>query len=89
MSTFHLAPQLHQAVILPGPERILRKKEVCQILGISKATIDRKVRSGDFPPPIQISVRAIGWRESEIEDYINSREPVSRFASTTRVHRVE
>ena len=60
-------------------DRILRTPEVVKITGLSKTTIWRRVRSGDFPAPVKLgslATRSIGWRQEEIEKWINSR-PVS------------
>lgn len=56
----------------PQPE-ILRIDEVAAIVGMSKATVWRRVRSGDFPPQVRLggpNIRAVGWRRSEIETWI-------------------
>ena len=56
----------------PQPE-ILRIDEVAAIVGMSKATVWRRVRSGDFPPQVRLggpNSRAFGWRRSEIETWI-------------------
>lgn len=40
----------------------------------------RKVKAGEFPPPIQLSERMIAWREEDVEEWIRSR-PVQAVAS--------
>ena len=60
-------------------DRILRTPEVVRATGLSKTTIWRRVRTGDFPAPLKLgslTARSIGWRQGEIEKWINSR-PVS------------
>ena len=60
-------------------DRILRTPEVVRATGLSKTTIWRRVRTGDFPAPLKLgslTARSIGWRQEEIEKWINSR-PVS------------
>jgi prophage regulatory protein len=42
-------------------------------LRLSHATIWRLVRAGKFPAPIRIGARAIAWRLSEIEAWLESR----------------
>ena len=57
-------------------ERILRIPEVVEITGLSRTTIWRRVRSGDFPAPVRLgslATRSVGWRESEIRKWIESR----------------
>lgn len=54
-------------------DRILRRKDVEELTGLSRSTIYRHVGAGTFPAPIQLTKRLIGWRESAIADWIDSR----------------
>ena len=54
--------------------RILRLREVQQQTRLSKATIYRLLRSGAFPKPIRLGVRAVGWRTEEIDEWLDGRE---------------
>ena len=54
--------------------RILRMNELRRLTRLSKATIYRLLKSGAFPRPIRLSVRAVGWRTEEIDDWLASRE---------------
>jgi prophage regulatory protein len=54
--------------------RIIRKKELCQLLGLSAPTLWRKVKSGDFPAPLQLGVNSIGWLESDISQWIETKK---------------
>lgn len=54
-------------------ERILRTKDVCSYLGISRSTLHSLRKSGEFPPPIQLLRRGVGWRLSTVEQFLNSR----------------
>jgi len=51
----------------------LSQKEITIKLGISHTTLWRLRRSGDFPQPTQLSSRRIGWRQDEVERYLESR----------------
>ncbi|EGI8972056.1 TPA: AlpA family phage regulatory protein [Citrobacter amalonaticus] len=56
--------------------RILRKKEVLNLTGISSATLYRLIAKGDFPIPKKLtggSGRAVGWGSNEIQSWIESR----------------
>ena len=53
--------------------RIMRTPEVAETLGVSKPTLDRWRKSGRFPAPIRLGRRSIGWRSTDVEDWINSR----------------
>ena len=65
-------------------DRILRKKEVLEMVGMCYVSIWKMMARGEFPRSIQISPRAVGWRESEILDWLKSRprvaEPVKKVA---------
>jgi prophage regulatory protein len=52
---------------------LLRISDVCQWLQISKPTLWRLRRDADFPEPIEISERAIGWPREEIQSWLDSR----------------
>jgi prophage regulatory protein len=53
--------------------RILRWPEVQDRVGYCRTNIYYLIQSGDFPPSIKLGSRAVGWLESDIEDWISSR----------------
>lgn len=53
--------------------RILRVPDVKKITGLSRTTIYKLVKEQDFPSPIKLSKKAIGWPESTIENWIKQR----------------
>jgi len=55
-----------------SPLRIIRLKEVLHLTSISESTIRRKIENKTFPIPIQLSARAVGWYEHEIQNYLLS-----------------
>ena len=50
--------------------RLLRLKEVVQMVGLSRTSIYRLVDSGDFPHPIRVGPRAVRWRLRDIEQWM-------------------
>ena len=50
--------------------RILRSREVCEKISISRATLFRWARSGTFPAPRQLGPQAVGWLLSDVEDWM-------------------
>jgi prophage regulatory protein len=50
--------------------RLLRLPSVLDRVPFSKTEIYRRVRTGEFPKPISIGVRAVAWLEADIEAYI-------------------
>jgi len=54
-------------------QRITRKPELFSRLGLSDATIWRMERAGKFPRRIQIGGKAVGWFDSEINNWMNQK----------------
>ncbi len=53
------------------PDRIIRLSTVLVRTGLSRSTIYRKIADGTFPAQIKISVHGAGWRESDINRWID------------------
>lgn len=64
---------MQQQDVPATPTRLLRRPAVLDRVGVSYTTLWRMYRSGQFPAPIQISAGAVGWRESDVTDWIASR----------------
>ena len=59
-------------------DRILSPRDVVIMLGISEVTIWRMRKRGEFPEPLRVSPRRVGWRESDIREWLDSRaEPAA------------
>ena len=58
--------------------RLLRLPEVLRATGLSRSNLYRKVKVGEFPSPVQLGERAVGWRESEVFAWIDGRPPTSQ-----------
>ena len=54
--------------------RFLSFKEVQQLTGLSRSTIYRQVKRGDFPRPRMITDRKVGFLERELEHWMQGRE---------------
>lgn len=55
-------------------ENFLTEAVTSEITTLSRATINRKVASGDFPKPIYISARRKAWKESAVRQWMAQRE---------------
>jgi prophage regulatory protein len=55
------------------PPSILRLKDLQQRLTLSRSTIYAKMAAGDFPAPIALGPRAVGWLASDVQKWIKSR----------------
>jgi len=53
--------------------RIIRKPELFSRLGLSDATIWRMEKSGKFPRRIQIGGKAVGWFDTEIDNWLSQK----------------
>ncbi len=50
---------------------ILRLPAVKKRTGLSRSTIYLRMSKGDFPSAISLGGRAVGWLESEVNDWIS------------------
>ena len=57
----------------PKNVRILRLDEVLSRVGLRRSTVYLKITLGEFPRPIPLGGKAVGWLDYEIEDWINDR----------------
>jgi prophage regulatory protein len=57
--------------------RILRLKDVATLVGVSETTIWRLEKAGEFPARRRISGNSVGYLASDIQKWIESREPVA------------
>lgn len=57
-------------------KRIYRLKALVSELGLSKTTIYALIKEGQFPKPVSLTTRSVGWRAEDIEEWLNSREQV-------------
>lgn len=55
-------------------EKILRRPDVQDRTGLSRSTIYAMMATGTFPKPIPLGIRAVGWAESEIAAWLESRK---------------
>ena len=53
---------------------LLRIWQVEKALGVSKSTIYRMMRKGEFPACVQISENTVGWREDEVRAWLANRK---------------
>ena len=53
--------------------RFIRLREVTTLTGLSRSTVYRLANEGRFPKAVKLGVRASGWRENEVREWIESR----------------
>ena len=52
---------------------IKRLQQVTAQVGLSKATLYKMIEAGNFPAPKKLGARSVGWLESDIQAWIDSR----------------
>ena len=50
--------------------KILRMPEVCELTGLGKSTIYKKLSEGSFPAPVRLGPRAMGWMTRDIVGWL-------------------
>lgn len=53
-------------------ERMLRLKQVLELVPVSKSTIWDWVKKGMFPQPIRLGSKTTCWKMSDIQQYLQS-----------------
>ncbi|MEQ1882830.1 MAG: AlpA family transcriptional regulator [Burkholderiales bacterium] len=56
---------------------ILRRKQVQARTGLSRSTIYLYIKAEQFPKPVALGPRAVGWIESEVNEWIASRVQIN------------
>lgn len=57
---------------------ISRNKRVRQRTGLSNSAMYEAIKDGEFPAPIRLGARAVGWLDEEIDAWIEARIAASR-----------
>lgn len=67
----------HQAITepLPPDNIMVPMSAVTQVTSLSESTIKRKVKAGEFPAPVKLSVRRIAWLMHEVRRYVEGKWP--------------
>lgn len=55
-------------------ETILRKPDVLRMIGMKQTWLNEAVNRGDFPAPVRLGARAVGWKKTEINAWLAGRE---------------
>lgn len=53
--------------------RVLKLKDVLHKTGLGKTTLYKLISLSEFPKPIGLGLRSVGWLESEIEAWIQQK----------------
>lgn len=53
---------------------IHRRNEVEKVTGLSRSTIYKRISEGSFPKPIPLGGRLVGWKKSDIQEWLEHQE---------------
>jgi len=65
--------------------RVLRIQEVEDRVGVTRSTIDRWEKAGKFPARRQLGEGAVGWLETEIDEWLQSL-PKTNTSNLTKLN---
>ncbi len=60
--------------------KILRLPAVKELTGLSRSTLYLRMSKNEFPAPISLGGRAVGWLEFEVNAWLAQKVEVSRGA---------
>ena len=49
---------------------VIRRDEVLKLVPISVSGLYQKISDGQFPRPIKLGLRAVGWKKTEVLQYL-------------------
>ena len=59
-------------------DKVIRRRELLQMIGVSAATQWRLEKAGLFPRRIRVARGAVGWHLAEVEEWLKTRGRVER-----------
>ena len=63
--------------VSPNSDHVVPERQAASILGVSADTLRRQVAKGEGPCRLRLSARRVGYRMSDIENWLKSREMVA------------
>jgi len=58
---------------------ILRMRDVVNATGLSRSTIYHMIKTNEFPRPIRLGQRAVGWLQSDITSWLDQRPTMTNY----------
>jgi prophage regulatory protein len=59
-------------------DRLLRLPQVLQLVPVSRSTWFSGVRSGRYPAPVRVGLRAVAWRQRDLQQILQTGIPISK-----------
>ncbi len=54
-------------------DKIHRLPSALVITGLCRTSLYNHLKEGEFPEPVRLGARAVGWKESELAEWVNTR----------------
>lgn len=62
----------------PAQERLMRRPEVLRVSGLSRSSMYRLIKKLEFPCPVRLSAKTVGWPASQVNAWVAARVAASR-----------
>lgn len=59
-------------------DRVIRRRQLLELIGVSSVTQWRMEKAGLFPRRFRVGKGSVGWYSSEVEEWLRSRDRVER-----------
>ncbi|GAA5213750.1 helix-turn-helix transcriptional regulator [Corallincola platygyrae] len=56
---------------------LLTEAEVRKLMSISRSTLRRWIKAGNFPAPVQLPGRRVAWRSSDLNTWLDNLNDVN------------
>ncbi len=56
---------------------LLRLRKVLEVTGLGRSTVYRMMSERSFPAPVRLGKRAVAWRHEDVQQWTQSRQPMS------------
>jgi len=58
--------------------KVLRFPDVKQATGLPRSTLYLYMKNHQFPKPVKLGVRSVGWIKEEVDDWLCKRKDLRR-----------
>ena len=58
--------------VAPTQNRILRIRQVLEVTGLRRTALYEKRNANEFPEPVKLGKRAVGWREADVHAWMDN-----------------
>ena len=59
-------------------ERLLRRQDVEGLVGLKHSALYRWMKTGDFPCPVRLGARAVRWRQSDVQEWMDGLQTTKK-----------